>query len=494
MDKENVLLSSKTIELSETKTYLELLNRVCYYDAPNLNGVELPSDTALEKAQSLVDMPVKAKYTVNANGEPTFRGHEAYIDENGELAFDTENIGVHTDVYIENDNVDIDGNIVNLPCLFSKQKIWTRNKNVVEACKRLFNEGKLHNSWEIISEKYEFDNGIKKLIDYVFEANTFLGYDAGVDPAYGNSAKVLTLSNQGIDNELFIAEALSKDILENNNSNTEESEENSLPKKKENTPTSDIATEEVVNTEGAKVEPATDTEETAKTDDFASLTDWDLRLKITEACRAKLNNWCWVSFHFPMEKTAWVEYENRDTELDYMLFTYEVSEDDVVTVSEPEKVKLAVSVVDINTVISQKDGVITEKTDVIVTMGKEISALKEAIAQLEPFRDAFNKAAREKAEAEQASKIIELTKYVEDANVFSEEELESDEIKNLISELNKTKLAEMISDRYVSNLQKDKLDNTNFEVSATDSISLQAETIDSTEVTYKTVMSSFLSN
>jgi hypothetical protein len=126
MDKENVLLSSKTIELSETKTYLELLNRVCYYDAPNLNGVELPSDTALEKAQSLVDMPVKAKYTVNANGEPTFRGHEAYIDENGELAFDTENIGVHTDVYIENDNVDIDGNIVNLPCLFSKQKIWLK--------------------------------------------------------------------------------------------------------------------------------------------------------------------------------------------------------------------------------------------------------------------------------------------------------------------------------------------------------------------------------
>ena len=67
MDQEKIVLASKVVELSETQTHLDLVDRVCFYDAANLNGVLLPSDGALEKAETLVNMPVVAKYKQDAD-------------------------------------------------------------------------------------------------------------------------------------------------------------------------------------------------------------------------------------------------------------------------------------------------------------------------------------------------------------------------------------------------------------------------------------------
>ena len=106
---DKVCFSSTAIELSEHDSYLELVNRVCFYGEPNLNGVLLPDDTAAEYAETLVNMPVYAKYRVNDKGEPTFGSHEAYLDENGELQFDTTPIGVHTAVEVKDDVVDVNG-------------------------------------------------------------------------------------------------------------------------------------------------------------------------------------------------------------------------------------------------------------------------------------------------------------------------------------------------------------------------------------------------
>ena len=47
MNKEKTFLTSSTIELSEDEEnsqFLTLVNRICYYDEPNLNSVLLPSD------------------------------------------------------------------------------------------------------------------------------------------------------------------------------------------------------------------------------------------------------------------------------------------------------------------------------------------------------------------------------------------------------------------------------------------------------------------
>ena len=45
MNKEKTFLTSSTIELSEDEEnsqFLTLVNRICYYDEPNLNSVFLP--------------------------------------------------------------------------------------------------------------------------------------------------------------------------------------------------------------------------------------------------------------------------------------------------------------------------------------------------------------------------------------------------------------------------------------------------------------------
>lgn len=213
--KESVCFSSKTIELSENENYIELTNRVCYYNAPNLNNVELPyDDSSLEKAKTLINMPVVAKYTTNSSGEPTFKGHEVSYDEDGNIYFGTDNIGTHFDVYIKDDTVvtDLAGTTQTLPCLFAKYRIWKRNKNVVDAVHRLYNEGKLYSSWEIDVLSYQYNNNVKTLNDYVFLGNCLLGYEYAY-PAYGQDAKAIQMSEK--ESQLLVAEAFSKDLIEN---------------------------------------------------------------------------------------------------------------------------------------------------------------------------------------------------------------------------------------------------------------------------------------
>ena len=116
----------QVIDIAEHTSYLELTSRVCFYDEPNLNNDMLPSDdTTLEKAQTLVNMPVQAKYRLSPSGEPTFSGHEMKKSKStGEITFGTSSVGTHTEVYIENDNVDVNGTIKNLPCLFAQRNVF----------------------------------------------------------------------------------------------------------------------------------------------------------------------------------------------------------------------------------------------------------------------------------------------------------------------------------------------------------------------------------
>ena len=222
MHKERIVLSSKSVGLAEYKTYLLLENRVCYYGAPNANGVSLSLETAEQYAQTLVDMPVYAKYVPNMNGDPSFGGHEAYLDEDGEVAFDTIAIGVHTSVDVRPDVVETaEGKYETLPCLFATQKIWTRNKNIVAAVKRLFSEGKLYNSWELSYDTCRYlSTGVKELIDYTFEGNCFLGVDNYNFPAYGPDACVISLSAlQNSEATMLVATAAAKDAAESTREN-----------------------------------------------------------------------------------------------------------------------------------------------------------------------------------------------------------------------------------------------------------------------------------
>lgn len=502
MDIENICLSSKTIDISETKNYLELTNMVCFYDEPNLNGVQLLSEDALAKAETLVNQPVVAKYKQNVQGQPTFGGHEVSVDEDGNVIFGTDNIGTHTEVYIENDDVNVNGSIMNLPCLFAKYRIWTRNTNVVAAVKRLFSEGKLYSSWEISSLAYKFENGIKTLTDYFFDSNCLLGYETS-SPAYGIDAKAISLSSK--DSQLMIAEAFSQDLLSDINlQNSIKEDETKLAKLKDTateevTKTTDVAeneeaqetsTEAEVNETATEETPATKDETSEVRIETSALTEWDLRMKITEACRAKLDKWCWISWHFPVEKEVWCEYEGSETELDYVKFTYTV-ENDVVTVSEPEFVKLAVSVKELNTTISTLTSEVETKNLALTEASKTIQSLHVKIAELTPFKAQVEKAEQERIEAETLAKKEALKATVIATGQISKEEAETSEtIKGYIDTLNEKELNQIIATRLIASLQKQE---PTVETSSTEQVNATANLAnDEVGLEPKSIMKSFI--
>lgn len=499
----NYEMSSNVIELSEHKTYIELTRRLCYYDYPNLNGVQLNSDTAEEKAQSLLMQPVVAKYKRIRNKDD-LGGHECSVDNKGNVTFGTVPIGVNVAVEIKNDTVNINNNTVETPCLFATSRIWTRNKNVCSAIKRLFAEGKLHSSWEILTENAEYVNNVKILKDYVFEADALLGSTS--NPAYGECATTLCVASAE-DPEILLSEAIANDF---NIDNSETKEDKTLKiKENESVVTSenaDVVTDEVVetsqeteNVETTETNNDTETEtvntsseedtqevvDNSETVDVSALTVRDLRCKIEKACRDKIR-YCWVAFMFPTENYVLVEFDERESELEYMKFAYTVNGEDV-TVGEPEKVKLAVSVADINSEIS-------EKNDAIIKANEEITALKSEVETLTKYKEMFEQAEAEKAADELAKKKKCLSEYAVKSGYISSEEIESsEEIKKLIESVDENGIKAIIVDRLMA--QKSDVVAETSEVTTpvtTEVASLTCDEVRLETSDYKSVMKKFL--
>ena len=456
----------EVINIAEHTTYLELTSRVCYYDEPNLNNDMLPyDDTTEEKAKTLVNMPVQGRYRVSPTGEPTFSGHEMVKKKDGTVDFKTSSIGTHTEVYIENDNVDVNGTIKNLPCLFAKYRIWKRYKNVVAAVQRLFDLGKLYSSWEINTYQYVYDRGIRKVTDYEFLANCLLGYEYAY-PSYGTSANAISMAEMNNDNpQLMIAEALSQDLIEENDNKEENTE---MAKKNEPSVAEDVTkvstpTDTDTTTATENINSVEQKEDTAEVDnkdtvtDSAQLTTYDLRKKITDACRAKIDKYCWVSYMFPNEKEVWCEYEGAETELDYAKFTYEVGEGDVITVSDPEYVKLTVSVAEINSKVTSLEKEIETakaeldiKNDAITKASEKIQELNVQISELTPYKEQVEAAEQKRIEAEIAEDKERLKAKMLKGNLFTEAEIAEKNIADLIEARNESAINSLIADKFVA--------------------------------------------
>lgn len=488
MNYETICLSSKTIDIAENDLYLELTNRMCYFDDKNLNNVLLPykgvEEKALECAKSLINMPVQAKYKKIA-GKDDLGSHEMHINPDGEVIFDTESIGTHVDVWIEETEVTtVSGEVKKLPCLYAKKRIWKRNKNFINAIKRLYeSESGLGSSWEIQTLEYTFKDGVKTLTDYVFLSDCLLG--STTTPAYNGTSKAISLSSL-TEQELMVAEALSQDIISQGLDNNNQEKEDNILKKDENiTLSADENVEEVTETEEVTVEESTETEnsedtseEKGKDDDdnddkdddnevednedgeckkkkasasiesteTSSLTEYDLRVKITQACREKFRDWCWVSFMFPEERVVWCTYDG-DSELDYLKFTYTV-ENDEVSVSDPEKVTLTVSVKDINSTVSEYEKTIAEKDDLIVKASSEITSLKSENTELSQYKEKFTQMEQEKVAAELAQKKEDLIASVIKSGQITREEIEaSEEFSGYVDNLDKKSLMAIVGER-----------------------------------------------
>lgn len=414
MKKERIVLSSKSVELSEHKTYLLLENRICYYGEPNANGVSLSVETAEQYAQTLVDMPVYAKYVPNINGDPSFGGHESYIDEDGEVAFDTMPIGVHTSVNVRTDLVETaEGQYRELPCLFATQKIWTRNKNIVAAVKRLFSEGKLYNSWEISYDTCRYlAGGTKELIDYTFEGNCFLGVDNYNYPAYGPDACVISLSAlQNSEATMLVATAAAKDFAEN-----EKKDEGGEILKIEN--------------ENVTIDP----EETSSLND--ELTHPEDIVESEE-----------IETQVISEETT-SELEKLDSEASDNSKDEEEESND-----NQAEVEVRLSEIHGELIIEDTGAEVTDPNTNIDNLCNQIAELTKALSEANDKIESLNSELEKYHEAEKKVRIAELKKYVQDSGYFSEEEIETEEISNLIQNLDKASLAEKIADRAVESVR-----------------------------------------
>ena len=410
MHKERIVLSSQSVALAEYKTYLLLENRVCYYGAPNANGVSLSLETAEQYAQTLVDMPVYAKYVPNMNGDPSFGGHEAYLDEDVEVAFDTIAIGVHTSVDVRPDVVETtEGKYETLPCLFATQKIWTRNKNIVAAVKRLFTEGKLYNSWEISYDTCRYmEGGQKELIDYTFEGNCFLGVDNFNFPAYGPDAKVISLSDlQKSDAAMLVATAAAKDVAEAN-MNDEEGGEQRMN-----------IDENIVENENAEVNTSNSEVVEEQTDETQ-----EVEASVEEMVEA--------------EEAEIVEVSEEDEE--------NAESKEEAPVDEPSEEAEEDS--------HEKSEESDSATSTIEVLTDRLAEMAKALRESQEEIERLNSALEKYLAAEKETKIAELRKYVQDSGCFSEDEIEGEEISSLISGLDKASLAEMIADRTVEAVRK----------------------------------------
>ena len=481
----------------------------------NKNGVSLNRDGIEDWLATLKNKPLVGKIKMKYDGTYDFTGHNMKlvnkIDEDGnkyqEVEFDTDAFGTFFDVSIETIN---DQEVIVASC-----EIWKRFTKACEIIVNRIKDGTLHTSWEIAIEK-SHQGIVDGLMTKIIDVGRFIGHcllGKQVSPAYDSSG-LSEIASTNYDVEF--AEALSQDIISQGlDKNNQEKEENILNKDENITLSADENVEEVTETEEVTVEESTDTEtsenttETENSEDTSeekdkddddnddkdddneveenedgeckkkkasastestetsALTSYDLRRKLSEECRKKVDDWCWVTYLFPEEKEVWCEYDG-DSELDYLKFTYTV-ENDEVSVSDPEKVTLTISVKDINSTVSEYEKTIAEKDNLIVKASSEITSLKSENTELSQYKEKFTKMEQEKVDAELAQKKEDLIASVIKSGQITREEIEaSEEFSGYVDNLDKKSLMAIVGERLSASVDSKTEDNVETSESKSD--------------------------
>ena len=493
---DNIVFYSDQVYLSENSNPDSYIAKFIICDfGRNKNGVALDRNTIENWMSTLKNKPLVGKIKMRYDGEYDFTGHNVRevekVDENGnkyrEVEFDTEAFGTFFDVAIETIN---DKEYIVASC-----EIWKRFTKACEIIVNRIQEGSLSTSWEISVEK-STQGIIDGLMTKIIQAGRFIGHcllGKNVSPAYDSSG-LLEIASTNYDMEF--AEALSQDILSQGlDKENEAKEENNLQSNIETQVAEENVEETVVETPVADTtESSTETEVTENKDEteVSQLTEYDLRKKICEACRAKLDKWCWISFHFPVEKEVWLEVDGRESELDFVRMTYTV-ENDTITVSDPEEVKLTVNIADVNTKIAELEAEVSTKDEAIIKSGEEIARLKTEISELSPFKEKFEKAEQERIENELKEKKETIISSITKSGLITREEIEaSEELKGYVENLDEKSLKAVLADRYIASLSENntEVSETKTEVE-TETASTNLDGLEDEQLDVKSIMKNY---
>lgn len=526
MEQENFILNSKPIEVASYKNYKEATFLISVLDEPDAYGRIIPEDAGEKYAETIVGYPIVAKLKKNIFGQPSdFGGHELYEvkAKNGKKVkrFGTTPIGSVLSAWVEERELeDFDEP---KKCILCKAKLWSsRFPEYFKVFDKLWEDGKVQTSWELTASKVEEKDGFKIYKVFEFIGNAILGQLK--TPAVKQACAIEYAELEDYETEL--ADALEKDIADFDIENEDKEDFDLAEKEKKDTPVEDTekkekkAPETVEDSECKKKKETAESdeaecgtkkkktscaevenpEESSETPATASLTDSDLFRKINEACKSKISYWGYISYWFPEERTVWYKAENAETQLDYKLFTYEVIDDEV-TVSEPQDVKLTVAVTDINSVIAEKDekiGALTAELEIkdsaVIKAGEKINKLNVEISELKPYKDAAEKAEKERIEAEIAEAKETLKNNMLKTKLFTEDEVASAEIAELIESRNESAIKNLIAERYIASFD----DNSSIEttdvagVEETDDTSVASLEIDDVDETPSNFMKNLL--
>lgn len=459
---ERITLNSSMVELADFKTHKLATFLISVLDEPDRVGRIIPYDVGVASHESIVGFPIVAKLVCDEDGNPIdFKGHEMYIirseDGTEEARFGTQPIGSVTASWIE--EREVPGYTGKKQCIMIQAKIWsTRYPEYCAVLDKLWAENKVQSSWELVAS-----SSIQTVKGKILQAISFIGNailgtgHIGAVPGAGVYEYAALEENP----EYLLAAALSKDLAHHTEEGDNPMEHNEPILEPVVTTVAEPVQEEPVVAEPSVdpvVDPVTEPVEpvvdptVAETDpveeptvDSAALTEEDLRCRIVEAYRAEKNGWGWIAFHFPLDKTAWMEPEIREDRLSYDLVTYDV-QDDVVTITEITPVKLSVSIAEVNEQIASRDAA-------LVSANEKIRDLETQISELLPYKSRCEAEDLEKAEAEKAEQRTALAEYAVRSGLIQQAEIDAEgDVRTMVQELNEAGIKALIAERFMNSL------------------------------------------
>lgn len=415
--------------INDDKPYIEMTTRLCWLDYANLNGVGLSSGAKVS-FKTLVGMPVVAK--INTNGTK-FGSHEVSIDDNKEIRFNTSAYGVHTDVWVDEDEIEIPNKgLMNVPCLFAKARVWKRFSSVVNLIANKlespdeFNGG-LWSSWELQGGEYHFNDNNEKIYDsFTFLSNCLID----VPPAYSTTSKTLAIASTEF--ETSLCDAYLNDLKYCNID---------------------------IDDKGG--------EDVPKVNETSALTVRDLYEKIWSALNPKgySSNPIYSVLEIYPEEHKVVAFDiERESSDDYYSATYSV-QDENVAISEIIQTKLSKLIAeklneDLKDQISELETELDKKSNDLIQASEKIIALETTVNELQPFKLQFEEAEKKRLEIEKAEQRKELVGLALNSGYISEKDLETSEIKAMINKIDIQAIKLLIADRVINQKNKDKKTET----------------------------------
>ena len=430
------LFNYKLLELSEdvkdkSKTALRCKFLICVLDEGNENGVGIKeSDITEEEVKGLIGEPVVTKLKKNMFGENDLSGHNkrtvSVTGKDGKkfkkVVFDTYAVGYHTSAQIE----EIEINKKLKKCITAECLIWRRYDETVEVIERLYNDGELRSSFELLYQDTYIENGIKWRTGITFIGNCLLG--KYVNPAY-KDAGALEVAEECEDE---IASALERDI-------------NKLIENQGGNKMADKAKENV---------------------EVSALTDNDLYSKVSKAVSLiNKKSYVYISRLYPYDYKAIVRSCDAENEDDYIEVTFTINSDDTVSITGQKDVKMSFievsTVEDLKTELANVKADLDKKNEDIIKLGtdiaekdKVIEAKDTEIAELVPYKERFEQAEAEKQQEELASKKEALIEMATKTGYITKEEIETSEVlKEAIEKLDESAIKSEIAERVISGVK-----------------------------------------